>query len=116
MLRPEAVVRRDGIDDRDGPLDGDLVPFRVQTGLLRELSRECLGQALAAVDAAAWEQPVLGAPLLVTAEQDAAVPEQDRRDADPRVGPHETPDEPKPASPRSELVSSDTSTTSTATA
>ena len=39
---------------------------------------------------------MLGAPLLVTAEQDAAVPEQDRRDADPRIGPHETPDEPKP--------------------
>src|SRR5262249_49534147 len=69
-----------------------------------------------AAHAAARQQPVLAAALLVAAEEDPAVPEQDCGDANPRLGPHRTPEEPKPLSPRSVAVSSTASTTSTSTA
>src|SRR5690349_17841066 len=74
---------------------------------------ERVGERLAGVDAAAGEQPVLLAGLLVAAEQHAVAPAQDCGDADPRLGPHQTRDEPNPRTPRSLSGSSSTSTRST---
>ena len=88
VLRPEAALRRDRVDDRDRALDRDLVAVLGQPGLLVELALQRLRQALAAPHAAAGQQPVLGAALLVPAEQDPAVPAEDRRDPDARLGSH----------------------------
>ena len=62
-----------------------------------------VGEALARVDAAAGQQPVLAAPgLLVPAEQDAVLPAQHGGHADTRLDSrHHTADEPKPRTPRS---------------
>ena len=66
-----------------GPSTGRVV---VDPELLGQLAVERVDEALAGVDAAAGEQPVLAAALLVPAEQQAPLPAQDRRDADPRLG------------------------------
>src|SRR6185295_10100652 len=70
---------------------------------------ERLGQRLARLDAAAREEPVLAAVLLVAAEQDPVAPAQQRRDADARLV-HR--DDPKPRTPRSLSGSSSTSCSS----
>src|SRR5262249_17894440 len=101
-------VRRDRLGDRDRALEEQLVG---QAELLAELARERFGERLATLDAPAGEQPVLLARLLLTAQQDASVPAQERRDAEAR--PHQRWDEPKPRTPRSEAGSSSTSTSST---
>ena len=59
------------------------------------------------------QQPVLLAGLLLPAEQHAALPAQDRRDAD-RAAPSVRRDDPKPRTPRSLSGSSSTSTSSNA--
>src|SRR5207245_4286743 len=65
------ALRRDRIDDRHRPFDRDVL---VDADLLGELALERVDEALAGVDAAAWQQPVLLARLLVPAEQDRAAP------------------------------------------
>ena len=58
--------------------------------LLLELAAQRLDEALAAVDAAAGQQPVLAAAgLLVPAEEDAALPAEERGDADARLERHQ---------------------------
>ena len=106
VLGGEAAHRRDRVDDRHRPLDRHL---GADADLLGELAVEGVDEALAGVDAAARQQPVLLAVLLVPAEEDARLPAQDRRDADPRLG-HQWRDEPKPRTPRSLSGSSSTST------
>src|SRR6266545_3811190 len=106
VLRREAAYRRDRVDDRDGPLDRQLV---VDPDLLRQLAVEGVDEALARVHTATREQPVLLPALLVTTEKDASPPAQDRRDTDPRLSWHHDADEPKPRTPRSVAGSSSTS-------
>src|SRR5205814_471298 len=79
--------------------------------LLAELPHEGLHQALPSLHAAAGQQPVLLARLLLPAEQDPALPEQERGDAEARL--HQRSEEPKPRTPRSDSGSSSTSTSST---
>ena len=74
-----------------GPSTGSFV---VDPDLLRELAVQRVDEALARVDAAARQQPVLLSRLLVPAEQHPALPAQDRRDADARLGAHQAPDDP----------------------
>ena len=64
-----------------GPSKPRLVP---EPELLAELAPQRLVERLAAVDAAAREQPVLLAGLLLPAEQHAVVPADQRGDADAR--------------------------------
>ena len=66
-------------------------------------------QRLTRVDAAAGQEPVLLAGLLVAAKEDAPVPAEDRRDADARLGTHQRPVEPCPPWPRSVESSCSTS-------
>ena len=80
---------------------------------LVELAQQRLREALATAHAAAGQEPVLGAALLVPAEEDSVVPAEDRRHAHARLGPHRSPDEPNPPTPRSVTVTSSVSTTST---
>ena len=113
VLRPEAPLGRDRLDDRHGAFDGELLVLPHEPGLLRQLAVERLDERLAAAQAAAGQQPVLAAALLVAAEKDRAVPSQHGGDADPRLGSHQAPEEPRPPSPRSLGGSSSTSTSST---
>ncbi len=107
MLAREHRGRCDRVDDRDRP-------FELHVGfdpeLLAQLPAQRLDQRLPHVDTAARQQPVLLARLLLAAEQHAPLPEQDRRDTDPRL--HQCFEEPKPRSPRSLAGSSSTSTSS----
>src|SRR5207342_2348068 len=80
VLGRERADRSDRVHDRDRTLDGRVV---VDSDLLGQLTVKRVDEALAGVDAPAGEQPVLAAALLVPAEQQAPLPEQDRRDADP---------------------------------
>ena len=68
-----------------GPLERELV---VDPELLAELAPERVDEALAGVDPAAGQEPVLLRALLVTAEEDPVLPAEDRRDADPRLRGH----------------------------
>src|SRR5437763_4125376 len=108
VLRGEAPDGRDRVDDRDGALDRQLL---VDSDLLRELAVQGVDEALARVHAAAREEPVLLAGLLVAAEEHAVAPAQDRGHADPRLGSHRA-DEPNPRTPRSLAGSSSTSSSS----
>src|SRR5437899_3798344 len=107
MLRREAPHRRDRVDDRDGALDRDVV---VDPDLLGELTVQGIDQTLAGVHPSARQEPVLAPRLLVSAEQHAPPPPQDRRDADPWF--HQCAEEPKPRTPRSLSGSSSTSSSS----
>src|SRR4029077_6056946 len=79
--------------------------------LLRELAVQCVDEALPCVDAAAGQEPVVAAALLlVAAEQDLPLPAKQRRDADPRLLRHQAAELPKPRTPRSLSGSSSTST------
>src|SRR5581483_9230158 len=112
VLRGGNALRRDRLDNADGPFQGDLV---VDADLLVELAIERVDEALAGVDAAARKQPVGAAPgFLVAAEEDPPAPPEHRRDPDPRLDPHQAADDPKPRTPRSLWGSSLTSTGSTA--
>ena len=113
VLRPDAALGGDRLDDRDRPLDRQLLVLPDETRLLGQLSVQRLDERLAAPDAPARKEPVLAAALLVATEEDRAVPSQHGGDADPRLRPHQAPDEPRPPSPRSLAGSSSTSTSST---
>ena len=106
VLAGERARRRDRVDERDGPLEGDLL---VDPDLLLQLPAQRLHEALAGVDAAAREQPVALVALLVPAQEYAVTPSQDGRDADAWLAGH-APLEPKPATPRSVSGSSSTAT------
>src|SRR5712692_6765720 len=110
VLARERALRRDRVDDRHRAFDGDVL---VDPDLLSELALERVDDALAGVDAAAGEQPVLLARLLVTAEQNRAAPVEHGRNADARLGGHAR-DDPNPRSPRSLSGSSSTTSSSTA--
>src|SRR4051794_27466267 len=67
VLRLQSALRRDRVDDRDRALDRQLVP---DPDLLVELPVERIDEALAGVDAAAREQPVLAAACLLVPAQE----------------------------------------------
>ena len=92
-----------------GPSKASVVP---EPELLAELAPERLVERLAAVDAAAGQQPVLLARLLLAAEQHAVLPAEQRRRRG-RAASDQCRDEPKPRTPRSDSGSSSTSTSST---
>ena len=99
VLRRERTLRRDRVDDRDRALDRDLV---LDADLFAQLAVQRVREALARVDAAAGQEPVVAAAgLLVPAEQDAVLPAQHGGDADARLERHHTADEPNPRTPRS---------------
>src|SRR5262249_49813429 len=105
VLRP---VRGDRLGDRDRALEEDLFN---DADLLRELAAERLGQRLAALDAAAREQPVLLARPRLAAQENPPAPAQERGDGEGRAA-HRR-DEPNPRTPRSDSGSSSTTTSST---
>src|SRR4051812_10214816 len=107
VLRGECALRSNRVDDRDRPFDGQLV---LDPDLFAKLAVQGIDEALAGVDAAAREEPVL-APvrLLMAAEENPVLPAQERRDADPRLHAY-TFELPKPRTPRSLSGSSSTST------
>src|SRR5581483_4774401 len=110
VLRAEPALGRDRVDDRDRPLDWQLVG---DADLLEQLAMERGDEALARIDAAAGQEPILAAAgLLVAAQQDAVLPAQNRRDTDARLL-HQAAEEPKPRTPRSLSGSSSTSIGST---
>ena len=102
VLRPEAPLGRDRLDDRNRPFDRQLVvarrrapsPRRARAGAPRRASRRC--------DAAARQQPVLPSALLVSASAGSrrASAGSPRRGSAARAHP-QRPDEPKPPAPRS---------------
>src|SRR3954451_12271400 len=107
VLRRERALRRDRVHDRDRPFDGQLV---LDSDLLAKLAVQRIDEALARVDAAARQQPILAAiGLAVAAEEDPGLPAQDGRDADPGFHAY-TFELPKPRTPRSLSGSSSTST------
>src|SRR5579864_1264740 len=111
MLGNERALRGDRVHDRDRPLDRDLV---LDAYLLAQLPVQRVGEALARVDAAAGQEPVVAATgLLVLAEQDPLLPPQHCRYPDARLERHHTADEPNPRTPRSLSGSSSTSIGST---
>ena len=113
VLRRERARGRDGVDDRHRPLERHLA---VEAELLPQLAAQRLHEALSGVDAAAGQQPVLAAVLLVPAEQDAVAPAQDCGHANARLehhDPRQPPEEPKPAAPRTVSGSSSSTMTST---
>ena len=86
VLRDECPLRRDRVDKRDWAFDRNLV---LDADLFAQLAVQCVDEALARVDAATRQQPVLTPPdLLVAAEQDAVLPPQQSRDPDPRLDLH----------------------------
>src|SRR5262249_11868946 len=84
-----------------------------EPGLLPELTSQCADQALSTSYPSTREEPDGSTVLLVTQEEDAAAPAQDRRDPDAGVSHGQCADEPKPRDPRSLAVSSSTSTSRT---
>src|SRR5438874_8846920 len=102
VLGRERTHGCDRIDDRDRPLDRQLVR---DPELLDQLTVQRSDEALARVHAASRKQPVVAIALLVPAEEDAPAPAQDRGDANPRLG-HQLPDDPWPRTPRSVTGSS----------
>src|SRR5204862_4863657 len=108
VLPDEGTLRCDRVDDGDRPLEREVV---ADPHLLRELPAQGVDEALAAVDAAARQQPVLAASrLLVPAEEHPSFPTEDGGDADTRLERHQWAELPKPRSPRSLAGSSVTST------
>src|SRR4030095_6464990 len=109
VLRREATHRRDRVDDRDGPLDRNLVFQAAPRG---ELAVWRAPEPLARVHAPAGEQPVGPPVLLVPAQEDPPAPAQDRGDPDARLGAPPASaalEEPNPRTPRSVAGSSSTS-------
>ena len=96
-----------------GPSTGSSSYSPHEARLLGELAVERLDERLAAPHAAAREQPVLAAALLVAAEEDRAVPAEQGGDADPRLRVASGPGRAEASSPRSLGGSSSTSTSST---
>ena len=82
VLRPQAPLRRDRLDDRDRPLDGQLVVLPDEPCLLRELALERVHERLAAANASAGEQPVLSPALLVAERR---IEPRQWRSADTRI-------------------------------
>src|SRR5262245_1054282 len=107
VLAADERLRRDRVADRDRPLE---LHVRLDAELLPQLPSERLDQRLAAVHPAAGQQPVLLAGLLLSAEQHAPLPAEDRAHTDARL--HQCRDDPKPRTPRSLAGSSSTSTRS----
>src|SRR5579864_1108424 len=106
VLRAEPPLRRDRVDDRDRPLDGQFVG---NTDFLEQLAVQRGDEALPRVHAAAGQEPILAAAgLLVAAQQNAVLPPQNRRDTDAGLL-HHAVEEPKPRTPRSLSGSSSTS-------
>ena len=115
VLAVRRRVGRDRIDDRNGPLERHLGAVVEEPGLLRQLSLERPHEALADLNAAPRQEPHLALGLLVPEKQDAALPAQDGRDANPRLGHRgQLDDDPNPRAPRSLTASSSTSTIRTA--
>ena len=77
-----APLGRDRLGDRDRALERERV---AEPELLAELALQRLVQALPRVDAAARQQPVLLAGLLLPAEQHAVLPAQQRGHANARL-------------------------------
>src|SRR6185295_19719248 len=109
VLLREALRGCNRVDDRDRSFHGQLI---VDSDLLGELAVQCIHQALTGVDAAAGQQPVLLAGLLVPAQQHLVLPAEDCRNANARFGRHHAAEDPKPRTPRSLEGSSSTSTSS----
>ena len=108
VLSDEQALRGDRVDDGDGSFERQILPH---ADLLAELPPQRFDKALAAVDAAAGQQPVLpAARFLVPAQEDASLPAEERGDADTRLERHQADELPKPFSPRSVSGSSATST------
>ena len=85
-----------------GPSSGTSAPSVEEPGLLRQLSLERPHEALADLNAAPRQEPHLALGLLVPEKQDAALPAQDGRDANPRLGHRcQLDDDPNPRAPRS---------------
>src|SRR5690348_1343136 len=83
VLPDERTLRCDRVDDGNRPLEREVV---ADPNLLRQLAAQSLDEALAAVDAASRQEPVLAASrLLVPAEQDTPLPAEDGRDPDARL-------------------------------
>ena len=97
VLRAQRALGRDRVDERHRALDRR----RLDAHLLAELAVERVDEALARLHAPAREQPHLPPALLVSAQEHAAVPAEDRRDPDARLAHHYSALEPKPRSPRS---------------
>src|SRR4051812_4851727 len=111
VLGREGTLRRDRVDDRDRPFDGNLV---LDPDLLAKLAVERVGEALPGVHTAARQEPVVASPgFLVLAQEDAVLPPQHGGHTDARLERHHTADEPNPRTPRSLAGSSSTSTGST---
>src|SRR5437588_3641591 len=108
VLAREQRLRSNRVADRDRSLE---LHVCLDPELLAQLAAERLDQRLAGVDSAAGQQPVLLVGLLLTAEQHAPLPAEDRADADARL--HQWCEEPKPRTPRSLSGSSSTSTSTT---
>src|SRR5262249_23618281 len=106
VLRREAGRRRDRVDDRNRTLERELVG---DADLFRQLPVQRVDEALAGMDTATGQEPVLLPRLLVPAQQHTSLPSQDRGDADTRLDPHHSAVEPKPRAPRSVSGSSSTS-------
>src|SRR5438093_6196249 len=98
VLGREAPGRRDRVHDRHRPFYGQLI---VDPDLLGQLAVQRVDEALPGVDAAPWQEPVLLAGLLVSAQQNAAFPAQDRGHADSGLDRDHVADDPKPRTPRS---------------
>src|SRR5579862_5858233 len=101
-------LRRDRVDDRNGPLE---LHVGLDPELLAQLTTQRLDECLATVDAASRQQPILLPRLLLTAEEHPPLPAEDRADPDPWL--RQCPVDPKPSAPRSPAGSSSTSTIST---
>src|SRR5688572_17151166 len=77
--------RRDGIDDRDRPLERNLLPAGEEPGLLEELASQRRDEALPHAHSSAGKQPHLTGRLLVAQQMNAPLSAQDRRNPDPRL-------------------------------
>ena len=112
VLRPEAPLRaRSTRRSRSAPRPA--ARRHRPTRPVSSASSRCerVDERLAARTPPPGQEPVLAAALLVAAEEDRAAPAQERRDPDPRLGPHRS--SPTSRSRRRRARSSGSSSTST---
>ena len=118
VLRPEAALRRDRVDDRDGALDRDLVALLGQS----RSPRRARGAAPGSGSPRSVHRHRAGANARRRASRGGRGGSGRASGGSPTPGhaarvssrPQRSPDEPKPPSPRSVAVTSRVSTTSTA--
>src|SRR5918996_1759473 len=100
---------RDRVDERDGALERDVHALREEPRLLPELALKRVQEALARLHAAAGQQPDLARTLVVSAQENATPPAQDRRHPHAWMLDAHPVEEPNPRSPRPLAPSSSTS-------